>query len=914
MTSTLRPASALLLLLGIPLGAADSAPGLVGEYFADAKAYPAELKQAPTLVRIDKQVNFAAVTGDFYKSRLNENFTVRWSGSLHVEKAGEYQLDTESDDGSRLSIDGKLLVDNGGVHPMTKKAAAITLSAGDHALLLEFIQGGGEAGCRLLWTPPGGQEVPVPGGALSHVAGAEAKIAWDEAAWKKRKGQAGPGTGKYATMDHGPFVIGTFVQPGNICTNKGITVLIDKEHKALAVFDPELMRFSYAGIEAAIAYPAGRDGIEGQPSVGGEQVFAATTSTGYAKPGSSGDFADPRLQHLGNLPRDWASYHGLYLGSEGVVLSYNVGGAEVLELPGVAANGTLTGISRSLTLSGNDQPLTLLVAEGAGAAASADGLGTLEDGDSVTAAGVIGGGTFAGEGSRLTLTIPAKTAAVKLVVWHGAKSELAEFKALLAATAKPGDLHAQTKGGPARWGEPISLAGELGTEAGPYVLDTITVPFENPAKSYMRLTGHDFFKDGRAAVCTMDGDVWVVSGLDATLAKVSWKRYATGLFQPLGLRIVDDLVYVICRDRLVRLHDLNGDGEADYYESFNSDCPVTKHYHEFAMDLETDKEGNFYFCKGSNLDNKVNSFTSEDQGCMLKVSKDGSALSRYATGLREPNGMGGGDGYPLLCSDNQGNWTPVDRINLVKQGGFYGYMGTTHRTPAPATYDPPICWTPYDLDNSPGGLAWVNNAHWGPLKDKPIGLSYGKSVAFLVLMEELEGTPQGGIVFFPLHFASGTMRIRFNPKDDQLYVTGMRGWQTNAAQEGSFQRMRFTNKPVYMPTSLHIHHDAVEIGFDQALDPATAGDIGNYTVEQWNYRWTQDYGSKDYSVANPAKTGHDKVELGGVTLSPDKKSVTLKIAGLAPVMQMKVKIKVTAADGAPVNFDIYNTINKIPAQ
>jgi hypothetical protein len=181
-------------------------------------------------------------------------------------------------------------------------------------------------------------------------------------------------------------------------------------------------------------------------------------------------------------------------------------------------------------------------------------------------------------------------------------------------------------------------------------------------------------------------------------------------------------------------------------------------------------------------------------------------------------------------------------------------------------------------------------------------------------MEEVEGTPQGGIVFFPLTFSSGIMRARFNATDNQLYVTGMRGWQTNAAQEGAFQRVRYTGKPVYMPTSLHIHKDAVEIGFDQPLDPATAGDVGNYTVDQWNYRWTASYGSDDYSVADPSKKGHDKVAVAGVALSSDKKSVTLKIDGLVPVMQMKVKFKISAADGAPISFEVYNTINKIPAQ
>jgi hypothetical protein len=446
------------------------------------------------------------------------------------------------------------------------------------------------------------------------------------------------------------------------------------------------------------------------------------------------------------------------------------------------------------------------------------------------------------------------------------------------------------------------------------------VPFENPAKSYMRLTGHDFFSDGRAAVSTMDGDVWIVSGITPGLEKITWKRFATGLFQPLGLRIVDDTVYVTCRDRLMRLTDLNGDGEADFYESFNSDCPVTKHYHEFALDLETDKDGNFYYCKGSNLSNDPHGATSEAQGCMLKISKDGSTLTRYCSGLREPNGMGGGDGYPLLDSDNQGNWVPVDRINLVRAGGFYGFLGASHRDPIPTTYDPPICWTPYDLDNSPGGLAYDPTTKWGPFKDIPIGLSYGKSCMFTVLMETVDGgIPQGGVVFFPLKFASGTMRARFNKIDNQLYLTGMRGWQTNAAQEGNFQRVRYTGKPVYMPTSLHIHPDAVEIGFPMALDAATATDVSNFAVTQWNYQWTANYGSEDYSVSDPSRhcpngstAAHDKVDVSAIALSADKKTITLKIPGLKPVMQMEIKFKIAAADGEPINLELYNTINKIP--
>ena len=50
---------------------------------------------------------------------------------------------------------------------------------------------------------------------------------------------------------------------------------------------------------------------------------------------------------------------------------------------------------------------------------------------------------------------------------------------------------------------------------------------------------------------------------------------------------MNEQIYVLGRDQITRLHDLNGDGEADFYENFNNDCMVSEHFHEFALDLKT---------------------------------------------------------------------------------------------------------------------------------------------------------------------------------------------------------------------------------------------------------------------------------------------------------------------------------------
>ena len=113
----------------------------------------------------------------------------------------------------------------------------------------------------------------------------------------------------------------------------------------------------------------------------------------------------------------------------------------------------------------------------------------------------------------------------------------------------------------------MTTRGRLGLIPGPYVVDTITVPEDNPWKSWIRCSGFDFFEDGEtAAMCSVTGDVWIVSGINEDLKELKWRRFATGLFQPLGLKIVDGEVYVLGRDQITRLHDLNADGEADFYE------------------------------------------------------------------------------------------------------------------------------------------------------------------------------------------------------------------------------------------------------------------------------------------------------------------------------------------------------------
>jgi hypothetical protein len=380
------------------------------------------------------------------------------------------------------------------------------------------------------------------------------------------------------------------------------------------------------------------------------------------------------------------------------------------------------------------------------------------------------------------------------------------------------------------------------------------------------------------------------------------------------LAIVNEQIYVLGRDQITRLHDRNGDGEADFYENFNNDVQVTSNFHEFTFDLQTDSQGNFYFLKGGPVNPGGRGWgpLSEHHGCIFKVSPDGKKFEVYATGIRAPNGMGVGPNGEISNGDNQGTWVPADYIHFSKPGDFIEVPDLSHRQPAPTKHGTHLCWIPFDVDNSNGGQTWVTSKKWGPFEGRMLYLSYGKSSLFGVLQERVGDVPQGGVVKFPLKFTTGQMRGRFHPIDGQLYTSGLKGWQTNGVKDGAIHRVRYTGKSVTMQESLHITTKGITIGFSGALDKKTAGDVQNYSIEQYNYLYSGAYGSDDYKVSKPGTKGTDPVAIKSVTVSADGKSIFLEVPGLQPVDQMRIKMNLKSVDGSRVPDEVSNTINVVP--
>ncbi len=660
-----------------------------------------------------------------------------------------------------------------------------------------------------------------------------------------------------------------------------------------------------------------RFGLLNTPTPAGKVTFTTPSGPGWTN--SMGEWNSPNPPTL-PLPRESGRFNGMYLHGKRVVLDYTVGGVAVRESPWLESIAGEKVIVRSVEVGPAKKLMRMLAGQMIGARRifPAPGIQVVSRriGGNYSAIfllahpGQIELGS--GSGGRVEVRLPAADTfrRFELFVWNGSKmafDRLTENLILAKRGARP-DLTAWMKGGPTRWTKPIVTRGEVAVDNAPHVVDTLTVPYDNPHNALFFLTGVDFMPNGDLAVCTAHGDVWLVKGVDAKLDRLTWKRFATGLYQPLGLKVVDGKIVVLERGQLTRLHDLNGDGEADFYENLTNEWHTGAGEHSFDTCLETDPEGRFYFFKTGDTE-------LPHGGCLLRASRDGGKVEVFATGFRHPIGLSVSPSGVVTGADQEGNWMPSTRIDIYHQGGFYGDMRAHHRATAPKIYDGPLLWLPKSADNSAGGQAWVPHDRFGFPQGQLLHFSYGRCKLYALLPQTVDGVEQAGAVDLGVFFLSGSMRGRFNPRDGHLYVVGLNGWQTAARRDGCLQRVRWTGEPVRVPTGLSVHTDGIRLHFAAHWTRRRRRTAERYRIEQWNYRWSGDYGSKNWSVRHPDREGKDVLTVTSARPAADGKSVFLSVSGLVPAMQTQIGYQIQGADGKPLGGVVNHTILRLaPAE
>jgi len=461
------------------------------------------------------------------------------------------------------------------------------------------------------------------------------------------------------------------------------------------------------------------------------------------------------------------------------------------------------------------------------------------------------------------------------------------------------------------WNKEVVVKGELSDSKGAYVIDKIPMPVPNPWKRNVRIGALDFFKDGRMAVVGFDGDVWLVSGATGDMKEVKWKRYASGLHEPKGLQIVDDMIYVADRNGIVRLHDEDGDGQVDFYENFSNIVAQSAETREFAMDMVKKPGGGFILAKGGQAvatDVKYN-------GTVIEVSEDGRSFKVLGRGLRQPYiGCDPLTGR-VTASDQQGNWVPATPIQVIESANHYGYLPVALEKPVhPKVITEPAVWIPHFVNQSGASQVWPRNAKMGPLNDSLIHIGYSRPELFKVYIDdELGGmrkpVRQGAVSSVVSGFTSATMKGAVDPVDGQLFICGFKIWGTVAGDISGLHRVRYTGAPSYVPLDVRSCDKGVLLRFGVELDKGAATSLSSYTVDRWNYIRSVNYGSGNYKLNG--EPGRDVMPVANAYLSKDRKAVFLAIPDMKLVQSMAVTYRMAVNTELPVINSTYLTVHAL---
>lgn len=428
-----------------------------------------------------------------------------------------------------------------------------------------------------------------------------------------------------------------------------------------------------------------------------------------------------------------------------------------------------------------------------------------------------------------------------------------------------------------------------------------------------RVGGIDTLPDGRIVVTTWDanGDCLFV---DPKTKEV--KRFATGLAEPLGVKVVDGEVYVLQKQELTHLIDHDKDGVADEYRCVSNVWPVTGNFHEFAFGLVY-KDGFFYANLAVAIDpgGRTTSpqiapdpVTGVGRGQCIQIDAKTGAVKPIAQGLRAPNGITMLSNGDLYVTDNQGDWLPSSKLLKIKEGGFYNQHLNPDHVWASKPVVPPVAWLPQgEIGNSPGNPL---ECKVGPWKGQILHSDVTHGGIKRTFVETINGVEQGCVFRFSQGFNAGVTRIAWGP-DDALYVgqIGVAGnWgQTGKAQFG-LQRMEFTGAPTFEMLAVRAKTNGFEIEFTQPLaDDAFVDEPTHYALQQWHYTPTETYGGPKQDIVD--------LNVKSVTVSADRKRVFLETEGQKPgsVVYFRLSDGIHSGDDKALwSTEAWYTLNEVP--
>ncbi|MDX1639276.1 MAG: plastocyanin/azurin family copper-binding protein [Balneolaceae bacterium] len=385
-----------------------------------------------------------------------------------------------------------------------------------------------------------------------------------------------------------------------------------------------------------------------------------------------------------------------------------------------------------------------------------------------------------------------------------------------------------------------------------------------PGDIELEVGGMDVLPDGRLAVCTRRGEVWII---EDPAGDAEYSLFAEGLHEPLGLTYRDGSIYVTQRPEITRLEDTDGDGRADLYETM-WDRPLSGNYHEYFYGPLFTQDGNMlvtvnlaWIGHGAAL--------SKWDGWLLEVSPEGE-VTPIATGLRSPAGFGYNKNGDIFYAENQGDWVGSGNITHLEEGDFAGNpegLRWSHLPGSPISLKPgdipdtgepmhevagripelktPSVWFPHGVMGISTSDILLDNTggDFGPFEDQLFVGDQGQSKVMRVFQEKVKGEYQGIVFPFRDGFESGVLRMNWGNDNNMFVGMTSRGWSSTGPELFGLQQLVWNGDIPFEIKEVFARPDGFELTFTKPVDPETAADPASYEITGFTYHYHSTYGS-----------------------------------------------------------------------
>ncbi|MDP0489710.1 MAG: hypothetical protein Q7Q71_01515 [Verrucomicrobiota bacterium JB023] len=433
--------------------------------------------------------------------------------------------------------------------------------------------------------------------------------------------------------------------------------------------------------------------------------------------------------------------------------------------------------------------------------------------------------------------------------------------------------------------------------------------------------------DGRIAVGTRRGDIYLVEGLTARHPLPKFHRFASGFDELLGLAQKDGELYATQATELTRVVDTDGDDRADLYETINDSWGFAN-YHEFALGSKFDKEGNIWIALG--LSKSYHSWALF-RGWALKITPSGEAIP-VASGLRSPLGVGDNGHGAMIYAESQGPWNGACSLKHLKEGGFMGhpisynwYEYAPNMGPTPVEPNSPSRLeierkrvkelVPYAVvfpfrrmgRSISGFVLDETDGKFGPFGGQIFIGDHTLSLMMRATMEEINGVWQGACYPFREGFSTGILNCHFTPEGQLLSGGTNRGWPVRGAKENILERLDWTGKMPFEVKEINVLSDGFRLTFTKPVDKKTATNPESYVLGSFTHIYQSGYGSPEVDRTVPV--------VESAEVSEDGLEVRLKVNGMVQghVHEFEFGAVRSTDDDEPLHRHAYYTLNEIPA-